>query len=235
MYIQLIQPYVPGYRKPRYIDSFITSSNIINNATSNPNGLLNCIEIESDHRAAEVKIDIKCALYNKERLERYDFKKANWYGFWQTAYNKLSEIDLPSDTGVTSEKIDHHIMQTSNAIIESQKLNIPECQSFNTNHLDLPELTIKIKKNSLRRVLNKNPFRNNATQLKSHINCLNVMIKNQVQTAKDMKVSNTIKKHKKDQDIFKKINSITNRKPFPSLSELVESFNDQTLRESSSR
>lgn len=222
---------VAGSCIPSYIDFFITSSNIVHKATTNISGLLNCIDIESDHKAVELKIDIKCIAFNKENIEKYNFKKANWYGFWLTASKKLSQINLPSNINLTCEQIDQYIMHTTNAIIESQKLNIPMVKSFNTNQLDLPEITVKIikQKNYLRRVLYRNPLGNNAQQIKSQINCLNVIIKEQVQVVKDAKLSNTLKKLKNDQDIFKKINSITNRKPFPNLPDLVEAVNGQNV------
>lgn len=219
--------YHAGNRTPSFLDFYLVNNNVRYKPPVSHSNLLKCLDFASDHKAVEIILNFETSFARREFLFRFDYKKANWANFWFSADHAISNINCPSNRQLLTIEIDETIENLTNAIITSRNNSVPREKIVNNNQLNLPQTTLSIikYKNSLRRKLYRNPLTQNASFIKSQINCLNVIIKNQIQQAKDIKLKTTLNLLKKDKDVFKKINNITQRKPFPTIPDLEECLN----------
>lgn len=222
--IHSAQPSYNAGSRHSYIDFFIVSKDL-QSATS----LLKSYEIQSDHSAIEMVLINDFNIKRRLPIKILNFKKVNWLYFHITARNELSKIVIPFNASLTINEIDKSIEDVNTAIRTTIEKSIPTLNIAAPESIVLPEglkNTINLK-NKLRRKLHRNPLHPNRQQLKSHINLLNIMIKNQMQTTLEENLQNKLKALKKDSNIFRKINKITQRKQFPSTPDFHDTNSNQ--------
>lgn len=221
-----VYPIFPTYRAGNRFSSidFFLSSEIIR--IKSPNIYeATLIEFESDHKAVQIIIDLLEKVGRKPSRKVRDYANANWIGFHLKAKFLLYNLDLPTNRSLNINEIDQLNEQITESISKAEKENIPTTNITSNDYLALPDLVVHLikYKNRLRRSFFRNPLAINAQSLKSQINLLNILIKTQIQIARDESFKSKLRNLKKDIDVFKNINKITGRKPFPSLPNLVTS------------
>lgn len=203
--------YVNNYSS--YLDLFIVSDklNIQYNAAT-PNAL-EIADYNSDHRAVILNVQLTGRPLQANKTTFINFAKANWRSLKQIVEQNIQQVETFAHQNMTKDQIDTAITATSNIITDAIKQTIPLTEVHRDSLITLPkELTDLIDhKNRIRRQWQRNKYSHNAHSLKSEINNLQKIIKDQIRIAHSNHWTKTLTAIKVDNNTFKHINRLTAR------------------------
>lgn len=231
--VHSIEPTYVNKNTSSILDLFIISNNIQITFSNRCPGYLETHDYESDHRAVEIKINtIHSVVYN-DPIKIPNYRQANWKEINAQIDQNLNQIDLPSERNITSIEIDNFINQFNSIVTNAVDTHTPQITINNSSIIPLPKTTtdLILKKNNLRRKLFRNRFNNNNNQLRSTINCLKKIIKEQIYIHINKYWQQKISKIKMDNQTFKTIKNITTNRSiqmFPDLNQTTSKNNTQT-------
>lgn len=169
----------PHRGNPSTIDILLSNST---RTISKPEAL---IELGSDHIPVFCSIELNVTLKNPNLVPNYG--KADWIRYQVHINNNLDLLSPLEDR----HSIDKCIEDLTNCILNAKQLAVP-MQLKHTNSLQISDNTKTLI--SLRNQVRRHWQRYRTPALKTHLNRLNVRIKNKIQAEKNSHWSNTLSK-----------------------------------------
>lgn len=231
-HVSTLEPTYQTERRSSFIDYFIVHKQIKVNYPFIAEKLLSILDFDSDHMAVELIVQDKINIERKEFMYRRNYKETDWIAFSLQSNSLVSQINLDINRSLNISEINNSVSRLTGAITESIERVVPLQKVNPTCNLVLPALTIKTirYKNYLRRKLKQNPLSSDNLLIKSQISNLKIMIKSQIDTLKQNKLKHSLKILKKDQNVFKNIDKLTQRKPFFDIPDLYDGPSAPSIR-----
>ena len=211
--------YVAGNRRS-YIDFFIVESSTNIPLSSN---LLETFEFHSDHRAVQFYFQNNLDFVRNTDRFKKNYNRADWFGFWMQSKYLLENLTIPTNRNLSPTEINEYLEKVTSIIAKCETDNVPLTKMCKEDSIHLSDSTIALitYKNQLRKRYYRSTSSNNRPLLKSLITNLVTMIRNNIQYNWEKQIQNTLTNMKKDRDVFKNINRLSKRKPFPIIPDLT--------------
>ena len=210
-----------------FLDIFIISDELLVKYNPICFPYLNTLDFESDHSAVELELSLNFSIPKIPPKQIPNFSAIDWKQFNTHLESKITNIDIPVARTLDVKEIDGYLSQINEAMEDTFDKCIPLTTINYCSQIPLPANIIKyIKyKNSLRRKLHRNRFMPNANIIKSQIKNANTIIKELISIHYENHWNTKLSAIKLNNNTFKEINKITNRKPFVSIPTLINTSN----------
>lgn len=165
-----------------HLDLYVISEefNIVYPAAT-PN-MLSILDYPSDHRAVELIIDLRSSPIRSQAIVIPNFSQTNWKLFNRTIDAGISQINVISNSNMTTAQIDTAVHEITSLINDTVNEVVPKITVRNRMPFAIPnDLQHLIsEKNRLRRIWQRLRYDNNAYRLRSEINNLEKIIRDRL-------------------------------------------------------
>lgn len=243
---KLAHTMIPTYNTGKsYLDVFLIHKKLNINFEKNHNNLyLKTLDPGiSDHKAVELIVNLKSGnskikICNQSQPLYWNYANTNWLKFQKTVKKYIDDSNIydtiPANKNLSIEEINSGIDTITDIIHTSMSTCITKNMRNNSSKIDLPTYVIKLlkHKHTLQRKLFSNfvATGNKTNQeyctIKSHLKCVTGMVTNAIEHNSNITWSARIQNIRKDQNVFKNINQVTNKKTFNEIPTLQVDYKD---------
>lgn len=211
--IHILKSTTPTFKNISFLDLFLINSSLFNIS----NHSIKTHSSFSDHNAIETLLDFSNSQYSIS-LENpqtfFNYSAASWKSFQFNIKLNSYYLNIPNDRNLSNEEIEINLKTVTDVMSKAISQSIPISRVNNWSNLNLPHNILvlikqksRLRKKLYRSILN-NPFISifYQSQLKSEINCLTNLIKQNINLHFNNKLKNKLEHIRTNNNSFTELN-----------------------------